>query len=82
MEQSADKYMWLNYFADHKNIGELTRAAAVELVDKIRVIDKNHIEVKLCFEDCYKTIIERLRIMGYEVENADGRLVIQKKEVG
>ena len=82
LEQSTEKYQWLSYFSEHENIRELTRTVAVELIDKIRVFDKKHIEVTFNFDDCYQSIIGKLRMMGYKVENADGRLMIDKKEVG
>lgn len=82
LEQSTDKYQWLAYFSEHKNIGELTRAAAVELIDRIRVMDKKHIEVTFCFDDCYQSLIGRMRRMGYDVANTDGRLAMDTKEVG
>lgn len=82
LEQSTDKYQWLTYFSEHKNIDRLTRIAAVELVDKVRVIDKKHIEITFHFDDCYQSLLRQMKMMGYEIGNADGRLLIEKKEVG
>lgn len=82
LEQSSDKFQWLSYFTEHRNIERLTRTVSVELVDKIRVIDKKHIEVIFNFDDCYKSLLEKLRMMGYKMENAGNRLIVEKKEVG
>lgn len=41
LESKSDKYHWLDYFAEHQNIQELTRTVAVELIDQILVYDKN-----------------------------------------
>lgn len=32
LESKSDKYHWLDYFAEHQNIQELTRTVAVELI--------------------------------------------------
>lgn len=40
LESKSDKYHWLDYFAEHQNIQELTRTVAVELIDQILVYDK------------------------------------------
>ena len=82
LEQSTDKYQWLAYFSEHKNIDRLTRLTAVELIDKVRVIDKKHIEITFNFDDCYQSLIRQMKMMGYEINDSDGRLLIDKKEVG
>ena len=82
LEQSSDKFQWLSYFKEHKNVRELTRAVAVELIDRIRIMDKKHIEVIFNFDDCYQSMLGKLEKMGCKIENADGRLAISGKEVG
>lgn len=67
LASNTDKYKWLDYFAEHQNIDRLTRNVAVELIDRVRVIDKNSIEVVFSFEDCYKEILNNLQHAGCEV---------------
>ncbi|MEE3393506.1 MAG: recombinase family protein [Lachnospiraceae bacterium] len=79
--QGSDKFRWLEYFSEHKNIEKLTRLVAVELIEQVRVVDKKHIDVVFTFNDCYQSLIRHLRMMGYEVDMADGKISIEKMEV-
>ncbi len=81
LASNTDKYKWLDYFAEHQNIDRLTRNVAVELIDRVRVIDKNSIEVVFSFEDCYKEILNNLQYAGCEVAcDEHGRVRIEWKE--
>lgn len=60
LESKSDKYHWLDYFAAHQNIQELTRTVAVELIDQILVYDKKHIEVRFNFDDCYQSLLRQM----------------------
>ena len=82
LEQSTDKYQWLTYFSEHENIESLTRLTAVELIDKVRVFDKKHIEIIFNFDDCYQSLLRQMKMMGYEIDSTDGKLTIDRKEVG
>lgn len=62
MESKSDKYHWLDYFAEHQNIQELTRTVAVELIDQILVYDKKHIEVRFNFDDCYQSLLRQMPV--------------------
>lgn len=53
LAENTEKYRWMSYFTQHKDIKELTRAVAVELIDQVKVIDKNNIEVTFSFDDTY-----------------------------
>ena len=82
MESKSDKYHWLDYFAEHQNIQELTRTVAVELIDQILVYDKKHIEVRFNFDDCYQSLLRQIQSVGCDVSTGiDGRIEIQKREV-
>ncbi|MDE6252615.1 MAG: recombinase family protein [Lachnospiraceae bacterium] len=81
LASNTDKYKWLDYFAEHQNIDRLTRNVAVELIDRVRVIDKNSIEVVFSFEDCYKEILNNLQHAGCEVVCDEfGRVRFEWKE--
>lgn len=82
LELKSDKYHWLDYFAEHQNIQELTRTVAVELIDQILVYDKKHIEVRFNFDDCYQSLLRQIQSVGCDVSTGiDGRIEIQKREV-
>ena len=82
MESKSDKYHWLDFFAEHQNIQELTRTVAVELIDQILVYDKKHIEVRFNFDDCYQSLLRQIQSVGCDVSTGiDGRIEIQKREV-
>jgi hypothetical protein len=60
---------------------ELTRFVAVSLIRKIRVQDKNNIEITFDFDDCYQQIVEGLGSAGHEVSvDENGKLNIRVKE--
>lgn len=82
LEAKTDKYEWLRYFKEYQNISELSRAAAVELIDRVRVFDKQHIEVEFAFEDCFRTALGQIQSAGCTVcTEENGRLEIQRREV-
>ena len=82
LESKSDKYHWLDYFAAHQNIQEITRTVAVELIDQILIYDKKHIEVRFNFDDCYQSLLRQIQSMGCDIStNMDGRIEIQKREV-
>lgn len=82
LESKTEKYQWLDYFADHRNIEHLTRTVAVELIDCVKVYDKKHIEVVFHFDDCYKSMLKQIGRVGCEVTIEDnGRVAIERKEV-
>lgn len=81
LASNTDKYKWLDYFAEHQNIDRLTRNVAVELIDRVRVINKNSIEVVFSFGDCYKEILDNLQHAGCEVIcDEHGRVRFEWKE--
>lgn len=81
LESNTDKYQWLDYFVEHQNIDSLTRNVAVELIDRVRVIDKNSIEVVFSFADCYKDILDNLQNSGCTVAyDEQGRVSLEWKE--
>ena len=53
VSENTDKYRWMSYFTEHKDIKELTRAVAVELIQQVKVTDKNNIEVIFSFDDSF-----------------------------
>ncbi len=81
LASNTDKYKWLDYFAEHQNIDRLTRNVAVELIDRVRVIDKGSIEVVFSFGDCYKEILDNLQHTGCTVSCDEyGRVRFEWKE--
>ncbi len=82
MEAKADKYEWLRYFKEYQNIRGLSRMAAVELIDKVRVFDKNHVEIDFNFQDCFQSALRRIQSAGCTVcAGENGRVTIQEREV-
>lgn len=81
LASNTDKYKWLDYFTEHQDIDRLTRNVAVELIDRVKVIDKGSIEVVFSFGDCYKEIIDNLQKAGCEaVCDEQGRVRFEWKE--
>ena len=81
LASNTDKYRWLDYFAEHRNIDRLTRNVAVELIDKVKVVDKDTVEVVFSFGDCYKEVLEGLKHAGCEVVcDSRGRVRFEWKE--
>lgn len=81
LASNTDKYRWLDYFAEHKNIDRLTRNVAVELIDRVKVVDKDTIEVVFSFGDCYKEILGSLEHAGCTAAcDSQGRVQFKWKE--
>lgn len=81
LASNTDKYRWLDYFAEHRNIDRLTRNVAVELIDRVKVVDKDTVEVVFSFGDCYKEVMEGLKHAGCEVVcDSRGRVRFEWKE--
>ena len=82
MEAKTDKYEWLHYFKEYQNISGLSRMAAVELIDRVRVFDKDHIEIDFNFQDCFQSALRRIQSAGCTVcTGENGRVTIQEREV-
>ena len=58
LSDNSEKYKWIDYFMEHKDITELNRLAVVQLIDKIMVYDKNNVEVVFNFDDCYQELAQ------------------------
>lgn len=56
----------------------LTRTAVVELVDRVKVFDKKHIEVVFQFDDCYQSMMKQIETTGcaVSVETAGRKEVV------
>lgn len=81
LDSNTGKYQWLDYFAEHRNIGSLTRVVAVELIDRVRVKDKKEIEVVFSFSDCYQEILNNLHHAGCVASyDGQGRIRFEWKE--
>lgn len=82
LEAKTEKFQWIDYFAEYQNISNLTRIAAVELIDCIKVYDKKHIEIVFNFNDCYEQILDQIKSMGCKVEvDKNNRIHITDEEV-
>jgi hypothetical protein len=82
LESKSNKYQWLDYFTEHQNIEKLTRTVAVELIDRIKIYDKKHIEVVFNFNDCYQALLGQMDAVGCTVSvNENGRIEVERREV-
>lgn len=82
LEAKTDKYEWLRYFEAYQDIRKLSRVAAVELIDRVRVFDKKHIEIDFNFQDCFQLALRQIQSAGCTVcTEEDGRVTIQEREV-
>lgn len=82
LEAKTDKYEWLRYFKEYQNISGLSRMVAVELIDRVRVFDKNHIEIDFNFQDCFQSALRQIQSGGCTVcTEENGRGNIQEREV-
>ena len=81
-DAKTDKYEWLRYFKEYQNISELSRTAAVELIERVKVYDKNHIEIDFCFQDCFQSALSQIQLAGCTVSTEEnGRVNIREREV-
>lgn len=81
-DAKTDKYEWLRYFKEYQNISELSRTAAVELIERVKVYDKNHIQIDFCFQDCFQSAISQIQSAGCTVSmEENGRVNIKEREV-
>ena len=82
LDEKTDKQEWLRYFKEYENISGLSRMAAVELIDRVRVFDKNHIEIDFNFQDCFQSALCQIQSAGCTVcTEENGRINIQEREV-
>ncbi len=69
LSSNTDKYGWLEYFKEYKDIENLTRNVAVELVREVKVIDKKELEIVFDFDDAYRQTLEQICSLGYHLED-------------
>ncbi len=82
VDAKTDKYEWLRYFKEYQNISGLSRTAAVELIERVKVYDKNHIEIDFCFQDCFQSALSQIQSAGCTVSTEEnGRVNIKEREV-
>lgn len=62
LEMKNDKYEWIAYFKEYRNIDVLTRNIAVKLIRQVRVVDKKNIEVIFDFEDNYQKMMQLIDV--------------------
>ena len=70
LEGEEDKYQWISYFKEYKDIGALTRNVVVALISEVRVYDRENIEVVFDFADQYRQALEYLK--GRECPGLEG----------
>lgn len=58
LEMKSDKYEWIEYFKEYKNIDTLTRNVVVKLIKQVKVTDKKNIEVVFDFDDSYQRLLQ------------------------
>lgn len=64
LDAKTDKYEWLRYFKEYRNISELSRTAAVGLIDRVKVYDKNRIGIDFSFDDCFQSALRQIQSVG------------------
>lgn len=70
LEGDEDKYRWISYFKEYRDIGELTRNVVVALISEVRVYDRENIEVVFDFADQYRQALEYVE--GRECPEPEG----------
>ena len=70
LEGDEDKYGWISYFKEYRDIGELTRNVVVALISEVRVYDRENIEVVFDFADQYRQALEYVE--GRECPGPEG----------
>ena len=70
LEGDEDKYRWISYFKEYRDIGELTRNVVVALISEVRVYDRENIEVVFDFADQYRQALEYVE--GRECPGSEG----------
>lgn len=69
LNENTNKYRWMSYFTEQKDIKELTRAVAVELIQSIKVTDKNNIEVTFSFDDSFCAYADMVKTQAADGAN-------------
>lgn len=59
-EEKAEANPWLLNFMQFQQAGELTRAMAAALIEKITIYDENRVEIGYRFEDEYQKLLHHL----------------------
>lgn len=72
LDEKEDKYQWIHYFMQYRDIEQLTRNVVVALISEVRVHNKENIEVVFDFSDHYHQAMEYLESMGYPVDESEG----------
>ena len=81
LDAKTDKYEWIHYFKEHQNISGLSRTAAVELIDRVKVFDKNHIEIDFAFDDCFQSALCKIQsVSAAPRTNESKKVEIQRGE--
>ena len=55
---------WIEQFQKHRNLTELTRHAAVTLIDRIEVCEDCRIQIKFKYQDSYERALSLIESMG------------------
>lgn len=79
LNDKADKYEWIDYFKQHKNIKELTRTVVAELIAEVRVKDKYNIEVVFDFDDCYADALAKIEQYKEQKNRQSEETIIMKE---
>lgn len=59
-EDKAEENPWMLNFLQFQKTGEITRAMAVALIEKITIYDENRMEIRYRFEDEYQKLLHHL----------------------
>ena len=54
----------------------------MELIERVKVYDKNHIEIDFCFQDCFQSALSQIQSVGCTVSTEEnGRVNVKEREV-
>ena len=62
---NTEEQQWITYFTKHKNIKELNRKLAVELIDSIKVYENHRIYVTFRFQAMYDQLVDAIKAGHY-----------------
>ena len=66
LNNATEQQLWMKDFIKHKNLTELTRNSAIELIERVYVYEKGKIEVKLLHAQDYEELISNIKELQKE----------------
>lgn len=72
-KKKTTNYQWIENFLKYQDVGTLTRAMVLELVDEVLVFDKNHIEIRLAYRDEYAEACKDMETVLFQMGKLDAK---------